>query len=217
MSFEYAVSQALSGEKRADSRMHMSSKDRPNMSLSKIQEGDNYIEINAGQIKRLYYSEWHGERFLFARSLNTDVLFTLFEVNSAKLVAFRGAHVNSSSIEKIKAEARKILSKKPNLESRIFGFSNGSNLKYIKDLLHLSQELKARLVEVDAFGNEFRHIAIDSRFGISYNVLLDNRPYRAGELMVNQSVTPANNKQSLAAVLHTEQIVNNSNSDQNKA
>ena len=184
MSFEYAVSQALSGDRPGESRIHISSKDRPNISLSKLQEGNNHIEINSGEVKRLDYNGWHGERFLLAKGIGSDALFTLFEVNSSKLVAFRGLDIDYKSAAAIKAEAHKILSPKPNLESRIIGFSNGANIQYLTDMLNLSRELKAKLVESDTFGNEFRHVAIDSRFGMSYNALLENRTYRAGELMI---------------------------------
>ena len=58
MSFEYAVSQALSGDHPGESRIHVSSKDRPNLSLSKLQEGNNHIDINSGEVKRLDYKAW---------------------------------------------------------------------------------------------------------------------------------------------------------------
>lgn len=184
MSFEYAVSQALLGDKPGESRIHISSKDRPNMSLSKLQEGNNNIEIKSGEVKRLDYESWHNARFLFAKGIESDALLTFFEVNNSKLVAFRGLDLDYKSAAAIRSEVRKILSPKPNLESRIIGFSNGTNIQYLRDMLNLSRELKAKLVESDTFGNELRHVAIDSRFGISYNVLLENRPYRAGELII---------------------------------
>jgi hypothetical protein len=44
---------------------------------------------------------------------------------------------------------------------------------------------KMKLVEVDIFGTNTRHIAIDAKLGTSYNILMEDRLYRAGELVNN--------------------------------
>ena len=37
-------------------------------------------------------------------------------------------------------------------------------------------------MEIDMFGEEKRHMAIDMKTGLSYDLLLENRIYRPGEL-----------------------------------
>lgn len=191
MSFEYAVSEMLSAEHAGSARSTISFKARPNMSLSKLTEGGNAVEIRNGEIKRIDYKGWHGERFLFARALKSEILLVLYEVNNSRLLAYRGSVLNYNHVAAIRAEARKMLSAKPNLEARMIGGQDDDGITYARDVLNLTKDVKAKLMESDLFGKEFRHVAVDSRFGMTYNVLLEDRPYRAGELMVQNAKAPA--------------------------
>ena len=44
------------------------------------------------------------------------------------------------------------------------------------------RRVNGHFMEVDLFGTDTRHIALDLKTGVSYNLLLLNRLYRAGEL-----------------------------------
>ena len=57
----------------------------------------------------------------------------------------------------------------------------------VNSLLFLEKIGKNSLVEVDLFGNEVRHVAIDLKTGLSYNVLIKNIIYKPGELINNLS------------------------------
>ncbi len=48
----------------------------------------------------------------------------------------------------------------------------------------------ALLFALGLFGNEIRHIALDTKTGLSYNVLLLDRIYRPGELVYNPNPQP---------------------------
>ena len=81
----------------------------------------------------------------------------------------------------------------PNLEIRAIGMQNlkegyGNDLLINIEQAYTVLKPKAKLVEVDLFGNETRHIAIDAKTGASVDVLLYDRFYKPGELNTQTSL-----------------------------
>ena len=58
----------------------------------------------------------------------------------------------------------------------------------INQVMDFIVENKIRLVEIDLFGENTRHIAIDTKLGTSFNVLMEDRLYRPGELVNSMTV-----------------------------
>jgi hypothetical protein len=70
--------------------------------------------------------------------------------------------------------------KAQNLELRLIGMQN-SGTDAIRGL-QVELKVRGRLVETDLFGTNMRNVALDTKTGMTYNMLLLNRIYRAGEL-----------------------------------
>ncbi len=113
-------------------------------------------------------------RYIIAKSISFDSILSLYDVNSSNIYVTRV--YNSLDLKEIE----KFYNKKRNIEIRIIGMQNGQK-DYINKFLPL--EKFGVLSEVDIFGNEIRHIAIDLKTGMTYNLLLENRIYRPGELL----------------------------------
>ena len=77
---------------------------------------------------------------------------------------------------------------RPNVEARIMGLQNGEDHAFLGGLLGFLSKQGIRLIEADLFGEETRHVAIDLKTGASYNVLLEDRHYRAGELVNRMTI-----------------------------
>ncbi len=147
------------------------------MDLSKeIKQGEAFLEKESKSL-----------RYVFAYNLTYDLLLSLYEVSTFKGIFARIAMPLS------KAESnhlQKILDKinEKNVEVRLIGLQNKqSNYKELLQPIFKMARRKGELIEADLFGNEARHIAIDLKTGLSYDVLLENRIYRPGELINTQS------------------------------
>ncbi len=153
----------------------------------------------------LKYSEWSSElkngtlfqkwtpekRFLIAKNMVSELLVTFYDVNTKAILAMR---ISKALGEREVDDVKKRLSslRRPNLELRLIGLQNNSK-DMIGSVERLQEAVDCRLVEVDLFGNQTRHIIIDLLTGKPYNLLLENRIYRPGELIVGfaAAVPPA--------------------------
>ncbi|MGC8710292.1 MAG: hypothetical protein ACP5RF_01630 [Candidatus Micrarchaeia archaeon] len=125
-------------------------------------------------------------RYIVSTNITYDLFVSIFDVNSNSGFFIRSSMLLSNAT---KANIRKYLDKfrNQNLEFRIIGMQNGYN-ELIDVISGLKKLVKGSLVELDLFGNEIRHIAIDLETGHSYNLLLDNRIYKPGELINSQAL-----------------------------
>ena len=53
--------------------------------------------------------------------------------------------------------------------------------------MEFAHALRIPIFEADLFGNSTRHIAIDIYSGMSFNVLLEDKLYKPGELVNNMT------------------------------
>ncbi len=150
---------------------------RHNLSLKMIQDRSINLANGEGVFKKYSYDK----RYLLASNLSFDMLVTAFDVNTSTIIAFRSQCALQTK------EARQILQKissikNPNLELRAIGLQNNS-----KEALSMIYGLRNAdgntLVEIDIFGDSIRHIVIDTKTGMPYNLLQLNRIYRPGELL----------------------------------
>jgi hypothetical protein len=157
--------------------MLLSTGERKHTSLNMIK--DRSRELEPARMLAQAYSD--GTRYILAQDLTFDMVVSVYDVNSRSMIAARVSR--EPKLKDWEAMAKRLSTlKKPNLEVRIIGLQNGSSeMTQIIEELHRHVE-SGRLMEMDLFGTGIRHIAFDIKTGVSYNVLLLNRLYRAGEL-----------------------------------
>ncbi len=166
------------------SQLELNTGARHGLSLKTVQ--DRSIELGPGSAVFLTYS--YSRRYITVKALEFDMLITLFDVNSSAILALR-SYVEISG--KDQREISGLLSriKRPNLEMRVIGMQNGSSEPI--QSVHKIRKLKENiLAEADLFGNSTRHITIDTKTGMVYNLLLLNRIYRPGELILQNKLAP---------------------------
>jgi hypothetical protein len=158
--------------------------ERVNTSIALI--SDFLKEIKIGNI--MFEKNNFSTRYIYAYNLTYDVLASIYSVSKESGVFFRIAlPLNKDEIRIIKKLYGRL--KDRNTEIRIIGMQNKQAYakEFVKSLLFLEKLGKSSLVEVDLFGNEVRHVAIDLKTGLSYNVLIKNIIYKPGDLLNNLS------------------------------
>ncbi len=136
------------------------------------------LEINTGESLRYAYSE--ARRYVAAPGIGFDALISFYDVNTKSGIMLRPASPVYPAEVKIVAEAVSAL-RKPRLEMRAIGMQDGHAF-LVETMERLSSKINAELVEADLFGGQIRHIIMDMKTGKPYNLLLENRIYRPGEL-----------------------------------
>ena len=179
------------GEKFSDEKITLGSvkstylpSERVNTSIALI--SDFLKEIKIGNI--ISEKNNFNTRYIYAYNLTYDALVSIYSVSKESGVFFRAAlPLNKEEVRVIKKLYGRL--KERNTEIRIIGMQNKqANAKeFVKSILFLEKLGKSSLVEVDLFGNEVRHIAIDLKTGLSYNVLIKNIIYKPGDLLNNLS------------------------------
>jgi len=179
------------GEKFSDEKITLGSvkstylpSERANTSIALI--SDFLKEIKIGNI--MFEKNNFNNRYIYAYNLTYDVLASIYSVSKESGVFFRTAlPLNKNEAGIVKKLYSRL--KDRNTEIRIIGMQNKqANAKeFVKSILFLEKLGNSSLVEVDLFGNEVRHIAIDLKTGLSYNVLIKNIIYKPGDLINNLS------------------------------
>ena len=168
-------------------RMVLSSKssvvalNRPHTSLSMLNGRAREIARSTAFAQGF---ELSGTRYVLAKDLTYELFVSLYDVNSGAGIFLRPTYpLDSGDIKKLRSMILKL--KKPNLEIRTIGMQSGdASLMKVVDELH--NALKVDMIEMDFFGNTVRHIAVDLKTGMSYDVLLLDRIYRAEELLTTE-------------------------------
>ena len=182
MSFEHLFKTVMLSEDFGKERYMQRYKERAHMSKSRLDAYSNvrYLDVNANYMNS--YRDELSVRYASALNISYDLLVSLFNVDTGDTLVCR----TFGSDENMKSFMGKYLAslgkKGQNLEVRLIGMQSGQEHGYLYDLAEMISAKSLPLVEVDLFGDEVRHIAIDTKLGVSYNVLLENRLYKAMEL-----------------------------------
>lgn len=158
---------------------------RHSLSLKTVE--DRSVDIAPGTCAFMPYA--YERRYITVKDIAFDLLITLFDVNSSSIVALRcRSEMTGSDLKNISGFLSRI--KHPNLELRAIGLQNSASepLQSLQKVRKLRENV---LAEADIFGGNIRHIAIDAKTGMTYNLLLQNRIYRPGELANENTPTPA--------------------------
>lgn len=183
------------------------SKERPHISKSKLDEFSNAIYIKTNEIKNMEYSDELSTRYIAATNLSYDFLMSIYDVNTRNLAIYRFFKFPESLDVVFAKYFKSLKGARHNLEARIIGLNNNQDYYIVaEELIDFFSKYKIRLVEADLFGNEKRHIAIDSKLGMSFNILMEDRLYRPGEL--TNEITVENFEASLRKETSLEDIDN---------
>ncbi len=182
MGFESVLGKRVGGRGFGQSRYLATGKERPHISRSKLLANDSTEFVGLGEEKKGSYMGWMGRRYIAAENLTYDFIITFYDVNSPYLSVVRLFEAERL-MKSLKRALKDDASSRPNIEARIIGLQNGQEHGFLSEALDLLSKRGVRLIEADLFGGDVRHIAIDLKTGASYNVLLEDRSYRPGELM----------------------------------
>ena len=158
-----------------EERLFLGTAERKNASLNAVRGFSRDLDINEAFVQR---HDPH-RRYIIAIGITHDFLLCAYNVDNGDVFAARisrlpdkkGWRFLNSKLAGMRAR---------NLELRIIGLQNSGT--DVVGGLQAELKVRGRLVEADLFGINMRNIAIDTKTGMTYNMLLLNRIYRAGEL-----------------------------------
>ncbi len=151
--------------------------DRHNSSLAHYL--DRCIEIKPNS--SIYKNYSYESRYIRFPNITFDLVMTFFDVNTSSIFAFRTSQeFTNNELLKITSVIKKMES--TNLECRAIGMQN-NYLELLPNIKNIHKKIPCKLAELDLFGKEQRNILIDTKTGMSYNLLMENRIYRPGELL----------------------------------
>lgn len=158
-------------------RLLLNTGDRHDTSLNMVR--DRALELPPSMAVSLAY-DGGKRRYIIARDITHDLLVSVYDVNLKRIFVARFTRIPKPGdweviIKRIKGW------KNSNLEIRAIGFQIGS-AELLGILNSLRERIGGKFMEIDLFGGDIRHIALDLKTGVSYNLLLLNRIYRPGEL-----------------------------------
>ena len=181
--FEKELAEALEAQGGSGKALRMCSKERPHASRSKIEAFDNALYIGTdGMESTGYEGEGSGlRRYLACKDLTYDLMLSIYDVNTCSMACAR----TFSDYSKAESRLRSFVAglRKPNLEARLIGLQDGQDTGALSKAIAFLASLHAPVVEADLFGTDTRHVAIDAKQGMSFNVLIEDKLYRPGELM----------------------------------
>ena len=156
-------------------------KERQNISKSRLDENSDCAYLNVGDIKTLDYDQRLGQRYLACMDMSYDTALAIYDVNNRRLTVHR---FYDFAQDKAGVLTKMLYSKDGtrNLEARLVGMQND---QYFKPLIAAFLFVKANALpisEIDLFGRDVRHVAFDVKTGLAFDVLANNKPYKAGEL-----------------------------------
>ncbi|MGC8572259.1 MAG: hypothetical protein ACP5LH_03200 [Candidatus Micrarchaeia archaeon] len=166
------------------SRFILSFNERHQISKSLLDK-DDAVYIKTEEFKILKY-DILGPRYAAFTSLSYDAALTLYNVDKKELIALRLYNnyllLNNiiSYLKKNKIDG--------SAEARLFGFNTNLDNKFISATINLVRKNEIEFYEVDILGNEIRNIALDLKTGQTFNILMNNRLYKPGELINKQTL-----------------------------
>ncbi|MDE1868520.1 MAG: hypothetical protein KGH60_00950 [Candidatus Micrarchaeota archaeon] len=163
-------------------------KDRQHISRFRADLYGSAKYLSVGDSATLRYTDETSIRYIAAVGMTYDLMLSLYDINSRSLFVARFASFD----DKTRQSAEKFLGStknpKPKWEARIIGMQNSEEYKDLYKIADFLTTNGISVYEIDLFGNEMRHVAIDSKLGVSYNMLMEDRLYRAGELINKSTV-----------------------------
>ncbi|MEM0154424.1 MAG: hypothetical protein QW814_01140 [Methanothrix sp.] len=162
-------------------KIDLSYRERRHISKAKMDQYEDVKYVEVGSSGETDFKVPFNERYIASLDVTYSLLASLYDVNSSRLVLFNVFENTEACIKGLSSFASR--SKRGNLEARLIGMQNGQDTAMLDPIVSYIIKHKIPLVEASLFGNETRHIAIDSKQGMSFTVLINNVNYRPGELV----------------------------------
>ena len=157
-------------------------KERANISKIKLDTFANVRYLNVNDHHTALYDSPVATRYVAALNMSYDLLMSVYDVDTKSMIIHRLFGIDQNFVGSTDKYLRQFKNRKPNVEVRLIGMQDNEDYNYLYEIAELLTSKELPLVEVDLFGAEQRHIAIDAKLGMSFNVLMEDRIYRAGEL-----------------------------------
>ncbi|MCL5433467.1 MAG: hypothetical protein M1538_00620 [Candidatus Marsarchaeota archaeon] len=168
----------------SEARFVLNFRERPNISKSVLdKEGAIYIE--KGEIKEINYN-FLEPRYIAITSLSYDFAITLYNVNRKSALIYRIYNNNNFLIKKLSSDISRF--NNDDIEVRLFGFQTNYYNNLFSSMVKFIISKNIEIYEVDLLGNEIRNIALDIKTGQTFNILMENRLYKPGELINKQTI-----------------------------
>ena len=180
MDLWHACEKEMRKETFGRTRFRLKTGNRRHTSLSMVWGAASELELSKAMFPMLSMER----RYVIARDITYDMFVSIYDINTAQSMVMRPSqHVPDLAFKHILKWATKARLK--NLEVRIIGLQNtDQTLNGIVSKIHANMP-NARLIELDLFGNETRHITLDLKTGSTYDLLLGNKIYGPAELINN--------------------------------
>ncbi len=193
VSFENIFKENL--EKLGNSRYWESYEDRAHISKQKLDKFKEVKYLTKDESLTFEYATVLSERYIAATNITDELFISVYDINSKRIFVqrFMVSDQDEDKLEEFEIYLNE--NKDKSIEVRLFGMQNGANLRSLGRILNIILKYRVPVFEIDLFGNEIRHIAIDLKIGTSFNILMENRLYRPGELINSNNATQASGKQ----------------------
>jgi len=155
-------------------------KKRPHLSKIKLDSYSNCTYLKAGEVfESKAYNELE-RRYVSALSLTYDLFVSIYDVNTRSTAAARFVNFDRTVQHYFEGFVKSL--RRPALEVRVMGMQDNQQVSTLYGLADMIAQHRLEVFEVDLFGKNTRHIAIDMATGMSFNVLVEDRIYKPGEL-----------------------------------
>ncbi len=149
-------------------------------SLSMVMDSSLGLELNKA-FSHVYSEE---KRYITAKDITFDIFASVYDVDTGRAFVMRpSAYLTDDTCKRISSIIRKAAFR--NAEMRVIGLQSGDQPMRGQVSKIRTAIPGVRLVEVDLFGNETRHITLDMKTGSTYDLLLNNKIYTPAELINN--------------------------------
>ncbi len=174
-------------------------KERQNLSKLRLDSdsGCEYIDANG-----VYFGSYDevGKRYAACVNLVYDAMLAVFDQSTRRALICRFNEFRKEDMARLSKYMREFGA---NSEARLIGLQNGQQFDIVEMAYALISSRGIGIFEIDLFGNEQRHVAIDLKTGVTFDVLMLNRPYKPGEL-VNKQTKEQFERSSISAVQNGE-------------
>ncbi len=181
MSFEKFLEENLASPNFNRGRFVYNFKERQNISASRLDSDSGCVYSTLGETWTIKFSEKEGKRYIACIDVIHDLVLSVYDVNSSTLIVHRFGEWKKERDDQLAKQLGSI--KGANLEARIIGMQHNEFYNSLIAAFGFIKRSRIPLVEIDLFGNERRHVAFDAKTGISFDVLVNNKPYKPGELL----------------------------------
>jgi hypothetical protein len=181
LSFEKLFKDDLTSKDFSSARYVRDYKGRPNISKSALDADSNTTYLDNLGTWTTRYVDALSVRYVSVLNLSYDFLVSFFDVNTHESLVCRTFRSDAATKSLMTKYLSLMKPKKPNIEARIIGMQTGQDYSNLYDLAELIDSHRVQLVEVDLFGSDVRHVAFDTKLGMSFEVLVEDILYKPGE------------------------------------